>query len=71
MHPKPAECDVDQSADLDADIGHHAGHMGGSDSGVRDLCDDGVLQAHQEAHAEDEDWPLMDFRQPSVGTVPR
>ncbi len=44
--------EVDQPAQLDADIGHHAGDMGGAHLGVGKLGDDRVLQAHDEAQQD-------------------
>jgi len=40
---------VGHLAQLDADVGHDAGHVGGADLDMRDLGDDSVLQPHHEA----------------------
>jgi hypothetical protein len=43
---------VEEPSQLDAQVGHHPGHVGGADLGLGDLGDDGILQAHDEAQQQ-------------------
>ncbi len=55
---------VEEFTEFDADVGDHAGDVGGADDGVGELGDDGVLEAHGEGEEHDDggdEEPVSEF----------
>jgi hypothetical protein len=66
-----AQGDVGEGADRDADVGRHAGHVGGAHPRAGDARHDGVLQTHEEAQPEHQHGFAQSRSETQVGDAQR